>query len=90
MRIFLRNLSWVNYPNANQWTIAFLTGRIKNEKTGDELLKIYVPMAHPVIGFVYLARESQVMDPGWSLQETFKMLVSVGIIAPKSKNSVGQ
>ena len=74
----------INYPNANQWTIALMVGKIKDLKTGENWFKVYVPMAHPLIGFVYLVKESQTLDPGWSAEEGFKMAVSLGLISPKT------
>ncbi len=73
----------VNYPNANQWSIAFLAGKVKDEISGKELFKLYIPMAHPVVGFVYLAEEKSIVDPGWSVQDGFKMVLTLGLVAPK-------
>ena len=83
-RDVFRKAVLVNYPNANQWTIALLTGRMKDKNTGEDWLKVYIPMAHPVIGFVYMVKEKQVLYPGWSVEEALKMVVSLGIIAPKT------
>ena len=73
----------VNLPNAGQRAIAFVTGRIKDQNTGEDLLKVYVPMAHPVIGFMFLVRETETADAGLSVEDAFKMVVSLGIITPK-------
>ncbi len=76
----------VNYPNANQWSIAFLAGKVKDQTSGKDWYKVYIPMAHPVIGFVYLAEEKSLIDPGWSVQDGFKMVISLGLIVPKAEN----
>ena len=73
----------INYPNANQWTIALTTGVIQDHHTGENWVKAYVPMPHPVVGFIYLVKEKDVIDPGWSSEETFKMILSLGLITPK-------
>ena len=83
-RDVFRKAVLVNYPNANQWTIALLTGRMKDKNTGEDWLKVYIPMTHPIIGFVYVVKEKQVLYPNWSVEEALKMVVSVGIIAPKT------
>lgn len=73
----------VNYPNPDQWSIAFLAGKVKDNQTGKDVYKVYIPMAHPVIGFVYFAEEKSVVDPGWSVQDGFKMILTLGLVAPK-------
>ncbi len=73
----------VNLPNAGQRTIALVTGRIKDENTGEDLLKVYVPMAHPAIGFIFLVRETETADAGLSVEDAFKMIISFGIITPR-------
>ena len=65
------------------WTVAFITGTIKDENTGEELLRIFVPtVPNPTTGFIFLVKASQTIDPGWSVEEAVKMIVSAGIISP--------
>ncbi|MBI3314906.1 MAG: DUF502 domain-containing protein [Candidatus Omnitrophica bacterium] len=73
----------VNLPNAGQRTIAFVTGRVKDQNTGEDWLKVYVPMAHPIVGFMFLVRETEAADSGLSVEDAFKMVVSLGIITPR-------
>ena len=73
----------VNYPGADQWMAAFVTGKVKDQDAGEEWLKVYVPMAHPLIGFVCLVKEENVRESGWSPEEVLKMVVSFGILSPK-------
>ncbi len=73
----------VNLPNAGQRSVGFVTGRVKDENTGEDWLKVYVPMAHPAIGFIFLVRETETADAGLSVEDAFKMIVSLGIITPK-------
>jgi len=73
----------VNLPNAGQRTIALVTGRVKDENTGEDWLKVYIPMAHPAIGFIFLVRETETADAGLSVEDAFKMIISLGIITPK-------
>lgn len=73
----------VNYPNANQWSIAFLVGKVRNQTTGQDWFKVYIPHAHPVIGFIYLVEEKSIIDPGWSVQDGFKMVITLGLVTPK-------
>ncbi len=65
------------------WTLAFVTGSVKDESTGEDLLKIFIPtVPNPTTGFIFFVKPSQTMDPGWSVEEALKMVVSAGIIAP--------
>ena len=73
----------VNYPNADQWTAALVAGYAKDLATGEDWLKVYVPMGHPLIGFMFLVQEKNVKDPGWPVEEVLKMVVSLGLLAPK-------
>jgi uncharacterized membrane protein len=73
----------INYPNASQWTVGFLAGRMHDPVTGEDWLKVYIPMAHPAIGFVYFAKDKSVLDPGWSAEEGLKMVVTLGLVVPK-------
>ena len=72
------------------WTLAFVTGTVKDEKTGEDLLKIFVPtVPNPATGFIFFVKPSQTMDPGWSVEEALKMIVSAGIIAPPQMKKQG-
>ncbi len=73
----------INLPNAGQRSIGLVTGRVKDQNTGEDWLKIYIPMGHPVVGFMFLVRETETADAGLSVEDAFKMVVSLGIITPK-------
>ena len=73
----------VNYPDVGQWTVALVAGHTRDQNTGEDWLKVYVPMAHPLIGFMFLVQEKNVKDPGWSVEEALKMVVSFGLLTPK-------
>jgi len=66
------------------WTVAFVAGSIQNEQTHESLLRVFVPtVPNPTSGFIFLVKESQTIDPGWSVEEGIKMVVSGSIISPK-------
>ncbi len=68
------------------WVPAFVTGAIKNPVTGEEFLFVLIPTAPtPASGFVFVVKASETMDPGWSVEECLKAIVTVGIITPKEK-----
>ena len=76
----------VNYPNADQWAVALVAGKTRDQNTGEDWLKVYVPMGHPLMGFMFLVQEKNVVDPGWSVEEALKMVVSFGLLTPTKKN----
>jgi|GEM_PF-267703 len=74
-------LVWNNSPQG--WMIGFLTGTVKDSLTGEDLLRILIPATHnPLLGYIILVKPDQTRDPGWSVEEALKAMVSVGIIFP--------
>ena len=74
----------VHLEHSHLWAPAFVTGEIFDQKTQEKLLMVLVPTAPtPASGFVFAVKPSQVIDPGWTIEECLKALVSVGIITPK-------
>ena len=66
---------------------AFVMSAFKSSKTEEEFLFVLVPTAPtPASGFVCVVKASQVVDPGWTVEECLKAIVSVGIVTPKGKN----
>ncbi len=66
------------------WLIGFVTGTMINKKTGEKMLKVLVPnVPNPATGFLMILSESQVIDPGLSIEEGIKMTISGGIISPE-------
>ncbi len=69
--------------NHDGWVVGLLAGKIKDNTTGEEFLRIFVPATHnPLLGYIVLVRADQTRDPGWTVEEVFKAMVSVGIIFP--------
>ncbi len=74
----------VEYLKPGMWTVGFVTGRIVDRSQNDEiLLKVYIPTPPlPTSGTMVLVRESQTRDPGWTIEEAMKVVISGGIIGP--------
>jgi len=65
------------------WSIAFVTGELRDPKSGTKLLKIFVPTApNPITGFLVFVPEGQVRDLSWTIQEAMNAVISGGIISP--------
>lgn len=66
------------------WTAGFVTGTVMDQVHGDTFLKVYVPTPpNPASGNVLLVREQDTRDPGWTVEEALKLVISAGVIGPK-------
>jgi len=74
----------VEYLKPGMWTIGFVTGTIIDKNNNDEtFLKVFVPTPpNPASGTVVVVKESQTRDPGWSIEEALKSVISAGVIGP--------
>jgi len=73
----------VPYAAPNQWQVGFVTGAIRAQSDGEELLRVFVPTPpNPATGLVYIVRESNLRDPGWTAEEAMQCILSGGIIGP--------
>jgi uncharacterized membrane protein len=62
----------------------FVMGSVLDAKTKEEMLFVYVPtVPTPMGGFIFMVKASQAVDPGWTVEECLKVIVSMGIISPK-------
>lgn len=75
----------VEYLKPGCWTIGFVTGKIIDRTDGNEtLLKVFVPTPpNPISGTMVIVRESQTRNPGWTVDEALKAVLSGGIIGPE-------
>ncbi|MBU1084128.1 MAG: DUF502 domain-containing protein [Candidatus Omnitrophica bacterium] len=79
----------VDYFKPDTWVIGFVTGEIKNEETGEELFKVFIPtVPNPTSGFLVILKETQCKDPRWTVEEAMKMVISGGIIGPEIINKL--
>jgi len=73
----------VDYFKPGAWVIGFVIGELNDATTGEQLLKVFIPtVPNPTSGFLVMLGRSQVKDPGWSVEEAIKMVISIGIIGP--------
>ena len=67
---------------------AFVMNSLIDHKTKEEFLFVLAPTAPtPGSGFVLVVKASQTVDPGWTVEECLKAIVSVGIVSPKEIKS---
>jgi uncharacterized membrane protein len=86
-----RKVVLVEYPRRGVYSPGFLTGEAFDEvaeKTGLRLLSIFVPTSpNPTTGYLVFVPEEQVIFLEMSVEEGFKLLLSVGVIVPDKKTS---
>ncbi|MFC1891974.1 DUF502 domain-containing protein [Thermodesulfobacteriota bacterium] len=75
----------VEYLREGTWTIGFMTGTVIDKKNNDEIfLKVFVPTPpNPTSGTMVIVRKSRTRDPGWTIDEALKTILSGGIIGPE-------
>lgn len=75
----------VEFLKPGVWTVGFVTGTVSDRQNGSEkLLKVYVPTPpNPTSGFIVFVKESQTRDPGWSMDESLRTILTCGIIGPE-------
>ena len=74
----------VRYLNNETWTLGFVTGTLTDvNQPGVNLLKVFVPTPpNPTSGTMVIVREQDARDPGWTVEEGLKTVISGGIIGP--------
>jgi uncharacterized membrane protein len=74
----------VPYLKSGIWTLGFVTGKLKDMENKDEcILKVFIPTPpNPLSGTMVLVKESMTRDPGWTIEEAVKTVLSGGIISP--------
>jgi uncharacterized membrane protein len=79
----------VNLVQSGLFVIGFVTGEVVDQKTGTKLAKIFIPtVPNPTTGFVVLVKEDLVMDPGWTVDEAVKLVISAGLIGTEKVKGI--
>ena len=76
----------VQYPRAEAWTIAFVTGQPSGEVAAqltEPHISLYVPTTpNPTSGFFIMVPASAVRPLAMSVDEALKYIISMGVVAP--------
>jgi uncharacterized membrane protein len=80
----------VQWPRADVWTIAFVTGTpggdVTNYLVGD-YVSVYVPTTpNPTGGYFVMLRKSDCIELKMSVDEALKYVISMGVVAPAIHN----
>lgn len=66
------------------WSVAFVTGEVRDRRTGGTLLKLFIPTApNPTTGFSVMVPPEAVRDLPWTISEAMNTIISGGIVGPE-------
>lgn len=79
----------IEYPRRGIWTLAFLTGdgwEQASRHVKEPMANIFVPTTpNPTSGFFLIVPEKDIVELGISVDDGLKMIISAGVLVPKSK-----
>ncbi|MGA1824652.1 MAG: DUF502 domain-containing protein [bacterium] len=74
----------VNYLKDDIYTIGFITGSLIDKKSGMKLFKVFIPTPpNPTTGTMIIIHEKEIIEPGWTIDEGIRTVISAGIIGPE-------
>jgi uncharacterized membrane protein len=84
-----RKVLLVEYPRKGLWSVAFMTsdglGEVQ-EKTAADVISVFIPTTpNPTSGFVIMVPQSEAIELDMSVEDGLKMIISMGVVIPKSK-----
>jgi len=66
------------------YLLGFVTSSLTDNVSGEKFLKVFVPtVPNPTTGFLFMLKESQIIETNWTTEEAMKVIVSGGIIGPE-------
>jgi uncharacterized membrane protein len=76
---------------SGMYAIGFITGNVIDHRDGSRLIKVFIPhVPNPTSGFVLMIKEAEVMDPGWTVDEAIRLVISGGIIGPEEIRKISK
>jgi len=80
----------VEFPRRGAWTVGFVTARVQGEVARllpqDEFISVYVPTTPNVTGgYMQLVPRRDVIPLEMSVEDAWKVVISMGIITPPSR-----
>ncbi|MHB8425975.1 MAG: DUF502 domain-containing protein [Gammaproteobacteria bacterium] len=82
-----RKVVLIRYPQKDTWSLAFQTsdtlGELNAKVPGHNMISVYVPTTpNPTSGFLLMVPPGDVIELEMSVDEAFKMIISLGVIVP--------
>ena len=83
----------VEYPRKGIYALAYVTGKTHREfskKTGKNVINLFLPTTpNPTSGYYLIVPEEDVIELDISVEDSFKILISGGLINPEDANRSG-
>ncbi|OGO94592.1 MAG: hypothetical protein A3F10_04180 [Coxiella sp. RIFCSPHIGHO2_12_FULL_42_15] len=85
-----RKVVMVQFPRENSWSIGFQTSeRVNNLPSQKESIAVFIPTCpNPTAGFLLYVSTDQVTELNLTVEEAFKLIISVGVITPSRTDLV--
>lgn len=81
-----KRVVYVDYPSPGLKMLGFVTGQYLDPKTGNAMSAVLLPAAlSPMTGLVIVTETSRLEDAPLTVEEAMKLIVSGGLISPKSE-----
>jgi uncharacterized membrane protein len=84
----------IEYPRKGIYALAYVTGTATGEiqeRTEEKVINLFLPTTpNPTSGFYLMVPESDVISLDMKVEESFKVLISGGIINPEDKQKKGE
>ena len=81
----------VEYPRRGAWAVAFVSSNSEGELAehlSPDFINIYVPTTpNPTSGFLLFVPKTDLIYLNMTVEEAFKMLISMGIVMPESNGN---
>lgn len=80
----------IEYPRKGLWSIAFVTSNnFQGLPFEDDALAVFVPTTpNPTSGFLMVTPKKDVIDLPVTIEEAFRMIISLGVVTPTTKPPV--
>lgn len=80
-----RKVVMIEFPRQGTWAIGFQTSKALHHFPGEEpLFTVFVPTTpNPTSGFLIMATANQIKEVNMTVEEAFKMIVSIGVVIPQ-------
>lgn len=86
-----RKVVLIEYPRKGAWSIGFVTSTNFNAlplENDNHTLAVFIPTTpNPTSGFLILVPKTDTIDLNISIEEAFRMIISLGVVTPTPKSS---
>ncbi|MDF1796642.1 MAG: DUF502 domain-containing protein [Coxiellaceae bacterium] len=78
----------IEFPRKDVWSVGFQTNSDFPHTDIENNITVFVPTApNPTSGFMMIVREEQIKPLDVTIEEAFKMIISVGVVTPQQRNT---